>query len=62
MGGKACIRGLRITAGNIVSLVASGCGFDEILDAYPDLDEKDIIAAMRFIERAETGEKTWSLG
>lgn len=48
MGGAACIRGLRITTGSIVRLVASGCGFDEILDAYPDLERDDIIAALEY--------------
>ncbi|MCP4699795.1 MAG: DUF433 domain-containing protein [Gammaproteobacteria bacterium] len=48
MGGKPCIRGLRITAGVIVGLVAARCSFEEILDAYPDLEHKDILAALQY--------------
>ena len=37
MGGKPCIRGMRVTVGMIVGLVASGCSNAEILEAYPYL-------------------------
>ncbi len=40
--GKPCIRGLRVTAGTIVGLLASGRSVDEILKAYPYLEEADI--------------------
>jgi uncharacterized protein (DUF433 family) len=39
MGGKACIRGLRVTVGTVVGLLASGHTFDEILKLYPYLEE-----------------------
>ena len=42
MGGKPCIRGLRVTVGTVVGLVASGRSHQEILDAYPYLEEEDI--------------------
>lgn len=42
MGGKPCIRGLRVTVGMIVGLVASGYSNSEILKAYPYLEEGDI--------------------
>ena len=42
MGGKPCVRGMRVTVGTIVGLVASGHGFSEILTAYPYLEEEDI--------------------
>jgi uncharacterized protein (DUF433 family) len=48
MGGKACIRGLRITAGVIVGLVAAGCSREEILRAYPDLEPADIQASLEY--------------
>ena len=35
MGGKPCLRGMRVTVGTIVGLIASGCSHPEILDAYP---------------------------
>ena len=46
MGGKPCIRGLRVTAGMIVALVASGYSNSEILKAYPYLEEEDIHEAL----------------
>lgn len=48
MGGKACIRGLRVTVGAIVALVASGHSFAEILDAYPYLETDDIKQALNY--------------
>ena len=56
MGGKACIRGLRVTVGTVVGLLAAGRSPDEILDAYPYLEREDIdqslaYAAWRLEER-----------
>lgn len=56
MGGRACIRGMRITAGTIVGLLATGRSHAEILDAYPYLEPEDIdqslaYAAWRLEER-----------
>ena len=48
MGGKPCIRGLRITVGTIVGLVASGRTIPEILAAYPYLEEADIREALSY--------------
>ena len=48
MGGRACIRGLRITVGLIVSLVAEGASRDEILSDYPDLEREDIRQALAY--------------
>lgn len=48
MGGKACIRGMRITVSLIVNLVANGMSFDEILAEYPDLEAEDIQEALRY--------------
>jgi uncharacterized protein (DUF433 family) len=48
MGGRACIRGLRITVGLIVSLVADGASWDEILGDYPDLEREDIRQALAY--------------
>jgi uncharacterized protein (DUF433 family) len=48
MGGKACIRGMRVTVGAIVGLVGSGHGFDEILAAYPYLELEDIKQSLRY--------------
>lgn len=46
MGGKPCIRGLRLTVGTIVGLLAAGRTEDEILEAYPYLERMDIRAAL----------------
>ncbi|MCU0326696.1 MAG: DUF433 domain-containing protein [Spirosomaceae bacterium] len=48
MGGKPCIRGMRVTVGTIVGLVASGYSFDDILKAYPYLEKDDITQALAY--------------
>ena len=48
MGGKPCIRGLRVTVGSIVGLVASGHSFDDILKAYPYLEKEDLSEALAY--------------
>jgi uncharacterized protein (DUF433 family) len=48
MGGKACIRGLRVTVGTVVGLLASGRSRDEILGAYPYLEAEDIDEALAY--------------
>lgn len=48
MGGKPCIRGMRITVGMITGLVASGTSFQEIIELYPYLEEEDIRAALSY--------------
>jgi uncharacterized protein (DUF433 family) len=48
MGGKPCVRGMRITVGTIVGLVASGALFAAILDLYPYLEDGDIRAALSY--------------
>ncbi|MGE5191974.1 MAG: DUF433 domain-containing protein [Deltaproteobacteria bacterium] len=48
MGGKPCLRGLRVTVGTIVGLVASGHTQAEILAAYPYLESEDIREALAY--------------
>ena len=48
MGGKPCIRGMRVTAGMIVGLVATGYSIPDILKAYPYLEEGDIREALTY--------------
>jgi len=48
LGGKACIRGRRISVSLIVNLVANGMAVEEILDEYPDLEAEDIQQALRY--------------
>ncbi len=59
MGGKPCIRGLRVTVGTVLGLLASGHSRERILQAYPYLEPEDIDAALgyaawRLEEREET--------
>jgi uncharacterized protein (DUF433 family) len=48
MGGKPCIRRLRVTVGTIVGLVASGYSPQRILELYPYLEEEDIREALAY--------------
>jgi uncharacterized protein (DUF433 family) len=48
MGGKACIRGLRVTVGTVVGLLAAGRSRQEILEAYPYLEPADIEEALAY--------------
>ncbi len=48
MGGRACIRGMRIPVSLIVNLVANGMSTEEILEAYPYLEAEDIRQALRY--------------
>lgn len=48
MGGKPCLRGLRVTVGTVVGLVASGRSHAEILKAYPYLEQGDIVEALSY--------------
>lgn len=48
LGGKACIRGMRIAVSLIVNLVANGMSFDEIVADYPDLEVEDIRQALQY--------------
>jgi uncharacterized protein (DUF433 family) len=48
MGGKACVRGLRVTVGTILGLLAVGRSREEILKAYPYLESEDIDQALAY--------------
>ena len=57
MGGKACIRGMRVTVGNLVGQIGAGQSIDEVLADYPYLEREDILQALRFAAwRAEERE------
>lgn len=57
MGGKACIRGMRVTVGMVVGMVGAGHSVDEILADYPYLEREDIMQALRYAAwRAEERE------
>ena len=46
LGGKPCIRGMRVTVGSVVGLVAAGRTRDEILSEYPYLEAEDIVETL----------------
>ena len=48
MGGKACIRGLRVTVGMVVGQLAAGQSIDALLTDYPYLEREDITHALRY--------------
>lgn len=48
MGGRACIRGMRITVSLIVNLIANGMTPEEIIQAYPYLEPEDIQQALQY--------------
>ena len=48
MGGKPCIRGMRVTVGTVVGLLASGQTTDDVLKAYPYLEEEDLRQALAY--------------
>ena len=48
MGGKPCIRGMRVTVGMIVGQIGAGHTIEEILSDYPYLEREDILHALRY--------------
>jgi uncharacterized protein (DUF433 family) len=48
LGGRACIRGMRISVSLIMNLLAAGASVDEILDQYPDLEKEDVAEALQY--------------
>jgi len=59
MGGKACIRGMRVTVGMIDGQIGAGRSIDEVLTDYPYLEREDIMQALRYAAwRAEEREVT----
>lgn len=48
MGGKACIRGMRVTVGTVLTLLASGLTRERILELYPYLEADDFDAALQY--------------
>ena len=48
MGGRACIRGMRITVALILNLVANGMTVEQIIREYPDLEPEDIRQALAY--------------
>ena len=48
MGGKACIRGLRVTVGMIVGQIGAGRSIEQVLADFPYLEREDVLQALRY--------------
>jgi len=48
MGGKPCIRGMRVTVGMIVAQIGAGTTIDQLLGEYPYLEREDVLEALRY--------------
>jgi len=47
-GGKPCVRGMRISVGDVLDYLAGGMTFEEIIDDFPDLTRDDILACLAY--------------
>jgi uncharacterized protein (DUF433 family) len=48
MGGKPCIRGLRVTVGMIVGQIGAGRSVEDLIADYPYLERDDVLEALRY--------------
>jgi uncharacterized protein (DUF433 family) len=48
MGGRPCVRGLRVTVGTLVGMLAAGHTIDEVLALYPYIERDDVLAALSY--------------
>ena len=48
MGGRACIRGMRMTVALVVNLVANGMSTEEIIREYPELEREDVRQSLQY--------------
>ncbi len=59
MGGRACIRGMRVTVGMLVGQIGAGQTFEQILRDFPYIEREDIMQALRYAAwRADEREVT----
>lgn len=62
MGGKPCIRGMRVTVGMIVGMVAEEYSINKILEFYPYLEKEDVLQALEYAAwRADELEEPFSV-
>ena len=52
-GGKPCIRGMRITVYDILSYLASGMSYEEVLEDFPSLEREDILTSLEYAAERE---------
>ena len=48
MGGRPCIRGMRVTVGTVVGMLAAGHSIEKVLELYPYLEKEDVLAALSY--------------
>lgn len=48
MGGRPCIRGMRLTVGTVVGMLAAGHSIEKVLELYPYLEKEDVLAALSY--------------
>ena len=56
MGGRACIRGMRITVATVLDLLAAGASIDEVLAEYPYLEREDVTQALAYAASLARGD------
>jgi uncharacterized protein (DUF433 family) len=61
LGGKPVLRGTRISVDFLLELLASGATREQIFEAYPQVDEESLAAALRYAARALNGEVGWEV-
>jgi uncharacterized protein (DUF433 family) len=61
LGGKACVRGTRLSVEFLLELAASGATEPEILRQYPQLTAEGLAVAYQYAAHALKGEQTWEL-
>jgi uncharacterized protein (DUF433 family) len=60
MGGRACIRGMRVTVGMVVGQIGAGRSIEELLTDYPYLERDDVMQALRYAAwRARNARSCW---
>lgn len=63
MGGKACIRGMRVTVGMVVGQIGAGRTIEDVLADFPYLEREDVLQALRYAAwRAEEREVSLASG
>ncbi len=63
MGGKACIRGMRVTVGMVVGQIGAGRAIEDVLADFPYLEREDVLQALRYAAwRAEEREVSLASG
>ena len=50
MGGKPCIRGMRVTVGMVVGQIGAGCSINQVLVDYPYLEREDVFQAYHYAQ------------